>query len=534
MNIVEESWSMKHWFRKLPKCNFHPLFFSLIPFKKFRNRIWVGFLKNLALFYLVFLPNSLFAYFQFDANCVIAYQKIWNLELIPAGKLINKERLTNPGNRVPVLLDNYIHFLTVFTSETPNNYEDFKKNCAKNLDILNKESQTQTPLYLFSIGQIHLQSALIRARFQDYWSAAFELRKAYSNFEKNSLLYPDFVLNPLNLGTIQSLLGNLPSNVKFLLSPLGLKGNLNEGLSKVELNLKRLKSSNLSFFSTENLLYYTFICSNLDPNRKTFNELVQITETVSDRSLLKTYIISAMAMKKFQNDFAINTLKNRETGNEYSSFYYLDYLLGLAYINRLDTSGIYFLKYFIKNSPSSHFKKDALLRLGWAQELCGREEMAKKIFLECLAPEFNIITERDKQAIKDAEKGIPNISLLKARLLFDGGYFDSAMRTLNNSDSAHLKLNREKLEFTYRKARIFEAQGKLNQAIYLHKKTYDMGKLEPYYFSANSSLHLGLIYENLKKNEIARTYFLTCLEMNEKEYKGSIDQEAQNELNRLK
>jgi tetratricopeptide (TPR) repeat protein len=330
------------------------------------------------------------------------------------------------------------------------------------------------------------------------------------------------------------MIGNIPPNLKFFLSPLGLKGEVDQGLSTIESNLIRVKNSNISFYYPESVLYYSFLCAHLAPGRKTFNDLTLLTESVSDQSLLKVYVTSLMAIKKNQNETAINILKSRVQGPDYSPFHFLDYLLGVAYLNRLDTNCISFFDHFLKTSQSPNFQKDAHLRLSWAYSLLGKEELAKKHLLECLDETQATLTERDKQALLEARKGIQNKSLLRAHLLFDGGYFDASFSNLKNTDSAQLKNFREKLEFTYRKARILESEGKYPQAIYFHKKTLDLGKEEPYYFAANSCLHLGMIYETLRNPVLSKHYYDTCLKMNEKEYKNSIDQEAQIGLHRLK
>jgi len=524
---VEEYWSMKLWFRKLLKFNSSVKnHFSVL--KRVSNTIL------LVLLFFLILPLKTQAYLQFDQNCILAYQKIWNLELAQAGKLIHSEKISNPNNNIPVLLENYIGFLRVFTHDTAPEYEQFKSLCSQNLEILNKEESTNSPLLLFSKAQIHLQSALIRVKYQDYWSATFELRKAYTLLEKNNQLFPGFILNPLYIGIIESLLGNLPPNLKFILGPMGLKGNVNEGLSKIESNFTRLKTGSFNFYYPEQAFYYTFLCSNLAPGRKSYTELIQLNEPVSDKSQFKIYINALLAIKKYQNDNAITILRSKMEGNEYAPFPFLDYLTGQVYLNRLDLNCIPYFESYLKNGPSAVNKKDTHLRIGWAYVLSGKDELAKKQFSECLIKTNEPLSEKDKQAMKEAERGIPNKSLLKARLLFDGGYFDSSLEILTRLDSIQLKTSREKLEYTYRKGRILEAKGKYAESIFFYKKTLDQGRNEPYYFAANSCLHLGLIAETQKNLKLAKQYYQNCLEMDEKEYKGSIDLEAQNGLNRIK
>ena len=533
MNIAVESWWMKPWSRKLWKFNFPVDKTQINLFFLMKQSIKVGPIPRLAFIFCLLFALPAKAYLQFDQNCIQAYQKTWNLQLGPAYGYLQAERKLYPGNALPALMDNYIAFLKVFTNEDIDNYDTFKHACSKNIDILSKESGSRSPLYLFSIALIHFQSALIRARFQDFWSASFELKRAHSEFEENASKYPDFLLNYTYLQIIETMLGNLPGNVKFFLSPLGLKGNVKEGLEKLEINLVQIKGGNFSFYYPEVALFYSFLCFSLAPERKTIQELKFITDPIPDKSLMKTYVMALMAIKKYQNDLAIHCLLMKPKDPEYVQFHLLDYFLGMAYLNKLDTGCIRYFNNYIQYNKGNNFKKDAYLRISWAYTLMGKEDMAMKYLHHSLNTKLPNMTDRDKQAQREAERGIQNRYLLKSRLLFDGGYFEEAAKILNGVDSLGFSSFREKLEYTYRKGRIYELELKFPQALFYYKRTLDLGMNEPFYFAANASLHMGLIFEKMKKTSLAKQYFEQCLKMNEKEYKSSIDQEAQTGINRL-
>ena len=74
---------------------------------------------------------------------------------------------------------------------------------------------------------------------------------------------------------------------------------------------------------------------------------------------------------------------------------------------------------------------------------------------------------------------------------------------------------------------------KYNDAIpYL--KTAVKNSANSSYFGANSSLQLGLIFEELGDKKSAKIYYEKCLEMNPSEYKNSIHQKAKSGLIRVK
>ncbi|MEN8225554.1 MAG: tetratricopeptide repeat protein, partial [Bacteroidota bacterium] len=143
-------------------------------------------------------------------------------------------------------------------------------------------------------------------------------------------------------------------------------------------------------------------------------------------------------------------------------------------------------------------------------------------------------TDGDKLALRDAESGeLPNLCLLKARLLYDGGYFAQADSTLNRLDCG-LTTERDKTEFPYRRGRISHALNDIDAALSWYEKTIETGGRQPYYFASNAALQIGAIYESLGDYSLAEDYYRQCLQMPGKEYKTSLNQKAKAGLNSLK
>jgi tetratricopeptide (TPR) repeat protein len=153
-------------------------------------------------------------------------------------------------------------------------------------------------------------------------------------------------------------------------------------------------------------------------------------------------------------------------------------------------------------------------------------------YVERIALRGNDQVDNDLEALSfAAKKQKPDLALLKARLLFDGGYYERAISELEGYSSANVKNN---LEHTYRLARIYHNQGKPDEAIRYYKTTIKEGEKLPYYYAANSALQLGLIYEKRKDYVQARIYFSKVLDMDFDEYQFSIKNKAQAGMNRIK
>ena len=66
--------------------------------------------------------------------------------------------------------------------------------------------------------------------------------------------------------------------------------------------------------------------------------------------------------------------------------------------------------------------------------------------------------ESDKQALKEAKKGItPHPSLLKSRLLFDGGYYEKAEEILILLNPEKFKNTINVIEYWYRLGRVSQS-----------------------------------------------------------------------------
>ena len=57
------------------------------------------------------------ANFVFNSNSIAAYQALFDLRFNDARKYIRDEKINNPQNGIPVLLENYLDYLFLLTSE---------------------------------------------------------------------------------------------------------------------------------------------------------------------------------------------------------------------------------------------------------------------------------------------------------------------------------------------------------------------------------------------------------------------------------
>jgi tetratricopeptide (TPR) repeat protein len=178
--------------------------------------------------------------------------------------------------------------------------------------------------------------------------------------------------------------------------------------------------------------------------------------------------------------------------------------------------------------------KDVYQKLSWCYYLQGNmpaAEEARKAILK----KGSTDSDADKQALKEARAGKwPNTLLLRARLLSDGGYANEAARLLQGKSEDDFAKDEDKLEFAYRVARIYDDLGREEDAIRSYLIAIRLGETRPEYFAARAALQLGQLYEKKGQKSIAITYYQRCLDMEDHEYKNSLDQRAKSGIARCK
>jgi tetratricopeptide (TPR) repeat protein len=247
------------------------------------------------------------------------------------------------------------------------------------------------------------------------------------------------------------------------------------------------------------------------------------------------FIHADIYMKSGLNDQAISILSQyRQDPGEYP-FYYLYYMLGLAKLNRQDADADRYLILFLKDFRGQNYIKSGYQKLGWFYFLNGNKEKFLEFTGKITTRGHNNV-DADRQADKEAASHVvPNVFLLKSRLLFDGGYYERALQNLLGKNVMEsLTSIKDLLEYTYRMGRIYQAMGDYTRALSCYEKTIKDGSSLSYYFAANAALQSGLIYEIKHDLVNAEREYRLCLSMNFDEYKTSLSQKARAGLKRIK
>ena len=474
--------------------------------------------------------------YDFNQNCRDAYSSVISLKFEEGNRLIQAEKKANPNNNIPYLIENYIYFLTVFIGEKETDFDEMEDLHDEVIDRL-KDGDESSPFYRYSLAQANLQWAFVRTKFKEYVTATMEINRAYRLLEDNNEEFPDFLPNKINLGLLHTLIGTIPDKYNWIKKMVGIEGTVNQGTGEIlEVLDASLKSDEYGIYKAECLFYLSFIQLNLSADKKKaldYIDLINADEKNATPNPLIVYAMSRIYMSNGMNDKAIDLLLSRPLTKDYYPFHYLDYLTGLAKLQRLDKDADIYFKKYLSEFEGINYIKAAYQKIAWHNLVFGSTEKYKE-YIAKVEDNGNDIIDADKQAEREAEKNeAPNPVLLKARVAFDGGYYEKALTELTGPNRNFLVTSKDSLEYSYRIGRVYDGMEKPMQAMAFYKMTIKNGAGSEYYFAANSALKTGIIYEKQGDKEQAAIYYRKAMNMENKEYKNSIDQKAKAGLNRV-
>lgn len=471
-------------------------------------------------------------YFEYSEKSQDIYQDIIDLKLVNARAGIIEMQESEPDNLAILHLENYLDFFQLFITEDYELFKELEKNKSKRLKLIDKHLEDNNPYKSFVKAEINLQWALSRSKFDQLFKASREVLTAYNLLKENTEAHPDFIYNRKSLSIIHSLIETitLPGLFKKI---FGIDGSIEQGISEIQEVIKYSHENNF-IFTSETDAIYTFILF-FQKNEKT-EAVDYILQSRLDptTSLLSNFLVSKILQRSGHNDKALDMLQSRPMSDEYSKFYYLDYMEGLSLLYKLDTSSIERIKYYLDNFKGRHYIKEANQKLAWASLVFDDNVPMYKYYMSQVQKAGYKLIDDDKQAyIESQKRTIIDPLLLRARLLYDGGYYERAYTILTRNTYRYQGSGQYTLEYSYRLGRVCQALKNYPDAIKYLNNTINNGIEDSSYYACNSALQLGYIYEWLDDDKKALSYFNKCLKMKPKDYKTSLHQKAKTGKKRL-
>jgi hypothetical protein len=464
-------------------------------------------------------------------ECRKAYNLIWQYRLAEAEPIIIKQQKAHPADPFPVYLQSLSHFFKAFITEDAKSFSRFKTDEDTWLNKLD-DCDTKNPYTLFARGEIHLHGAMLRLKMAENFGGAKELNSSYNRLIECTKKFPDFLPAQKDLLFMKAAIGTVPEGYKWLLNILGFSGDLNKSMQAYSGLVKKMTaSSEYGLFLSETQILYGYLTYYL--LNKPEDAWASMSAGTRDyaKSQLYAFVRANLAMRLKKTDLALEALKPH-TGKP-PTLYHMDYLYGSAKLQHGDADASVYLARFLRNYTGKSFIKDGYLRLAWAFLLKGDTKNYYNS-LELVRSYGQTHLEDDKSALLEAQrKTLPPITLLRARLYYDGGYFQKASEVLASVKEAAFNEQYDKAEYHYRYCRVLEALNQTDKAVTEYNTVINQYSNIKVHFAPASCLYIGLISEKKGEKQKAITYFKKCLAYKDYNYKNSFDQKANAGLRRL-
>lgn len=486
----------------------------------------------LLLFVLALKANAEKVY-DFNSTCQQAFQEITKLKLGRGIALVEKAKQQNPDNLIPLLLEDYIDFFVLFFNEDPEEFKIRNPNFNDRLALLEKGPKS-SPFYNFCLSMVRVHKSAVAIKFGQTWSAGWEIRKAYMLLKENQKKYPEFQPNQLMSGALIAAIGTIPSSYRWIVSLFGFKGSIVEGMNMVK-NFTFSNDPMAKIFANEAAFVYPYLLFYIENKKDEALAFVNQKKLDLVHNHLHCFMAANLAINHKQTALAGTWILNRDKHPEYLKTPVWDFEMGFVKLYHLELpEAIKYLEQYQKDFKGRFYVKDAYNKLSWAYYLQGNQAAANHARNEILK-KGALDTDADKKAQKDAKANIwPNPILLNARLLSDGGYHKEALGILYGKSIEQFTTEEDRLEFTYRVARIYDDLGRKDDAIKYYQTAIVLGEHRKEYYAARAALQIAQIYEERGQKALAITYYQKCLGMDDHEYKDSLDQRAKSGISRCK
>ncbi len=440
-------------------------------------------------------------------------------------------------------LQNYLEFFDALIAGERGSFGLYLEASGQRINVL-LEGMKKDPLSVSYLSSIHLQSSLLCAYHAENFRAAKHYYYAYRYLRQAEEADPGNPLNYRNRGLITLVSSSMPEEYRWLLKIIGLRGELEEGFGY----LKEYYSASEGAGRLEACLLLIFAGRTLDPGKRNLSDPCDTPGTgenppgnIYGQTLLR-YARALDDLASGNSREVVRNLGDYRQGDGERAFPYVDLLLGEALLNGLDSAAQVPLERFIRDNTGIHYRHYALHRLGWCHALKGEWGLYREAEREVLHSGEPYL-DSDRQSLAEALDTLPlNTALLKARLLFDGGFYREALGELGKSPDGGmleeepgipLLSSRDTIEYRYRLARTWEKLEDPDKAMAYYEQVIAYGPGEAWYFVPNATLQLGILHERAGNVDQAMGHYRTCLKINNSAYKKSIDYKARQGIRRL-
>jgi len=447
-----------------------------------------------------------------DSLVFKAYESVLVLDFNEANILLKHQPLNKRNKLYDLYLKNYQSFLIAYFNAEEIDYDKFISSSENLIFLLNKEKESAEYNRMKCI--VAVQESFIHFQWNHKFKTAQYLLKGRKYLNKAILLSPKDIENIKLQALFEVLLSAVPEQYKSIAVSWGFKGDANKGLQLIR---KYLSNRLASYQRMEGEIIQMFVVNFIGVENNLDLGLTKESQLVSYLSLI-TLRKNEAAKDKIKFIDSLLAHKN-------ITYNYLLFLKARLLIELHKEEGVVLMNKFIEEQKGVSFIKSAYFYKYWFY--CSLQDS-----VEMIKNKKNVIEKgaaiflKDKKMLDRVEKSNCNSFLVSARLYFDAGLYRNALKVLLQPEAKKSLVSLEtKIEFLYRLARIYEKTSRIVKAKAIYKRIINTKKSE-LYFVAYSSFLLAKIYLEEGDKKEAKKYFNRTLELNDGEYKTSIEQKT--------
>ncbi len=483
----------------------------------------IGFL--IVLLNLVLSGNFIFA--QSDPFDPAIRMLFLNLDTVAGNRLLNDRY--KPHDAEYVRIAGYREFLGSLLHQSKANIEQFSRSSGAWLDLLEKADGDRLSNQA-AMAEIHLYRSVLASQISDYKTSATEMIACYKIVARYGV---DFSANDRNKlsGILGVLFHQIPDQYGKYLKLLGVRPSSLSGYNGLERYYGSARPG-----SAQRIEGYLLLISSMkelspDP-AAAWNFIRAEGQPMLDNPLVR-YQSALAALKAGDCDMAVKLLENLPAGDVQAIFPYWFYQLGRTKLYQDNPGCPEYLARFLKNPGGDNYRHAAMAYSAWYFLIHGQRDKAYQI-LSGIKSLPEPLCVYDRQALNEATaEKLPTPELLKARFIFDGGYYDRCLDFCGKMIASGTYSGRDLGELYYRKARSEQRLGRSSDAIQTFMKVIDRENEIKTYVVPNSALQVGYLYKKAGQTDLARKYYHICLDLNKYGFRDGINRQAQAALREL-
>ncbi|MFN4298433.1 MAG: tetratricopeptide repeat protein [Thermaurantimonas sp.] len=468
------------------------------------------------------------ASFDFTPQVLTAQQQTYNLFLRDARRILDEEAVSAPGNRAIYSARAALFFAEATAADVD---EITRKNIGHLKKLLKdiESDREQSVHHLLARIEIYIYSGMLQVRLDNRLRAASDFLSAYNLAKTAYNQHPKDAVVRLVWGNMMATIGSLPPELRRYLSIIGYTGDVHKGLQLMKSAHRTIvQQREYKPYLTKANLLYLITAKQLVDNE----EVLPQTEGIYLNENFCTAVVCAkVLMEQGYNEAALTLLETNKPKPGQAKLHYYHFLLGKARLAAGRNDAEQSFVTYLKDYRGKHHIKATYKLLAWYYLL--KDEAEKADSLMQLIPQVGqAVIGPDQQAEREAKDPL-NKTLIKARVLFDGGYLSEALEVLQADTALDCcQTDAEKAEYFYRLGRIYQKQGLIYLAIDAFEKAVEANSATSFN-RANAALQAALLYEKIGRRDKAKMNFQKCLAMKNFPYQEGLHQKAKAGLDRV-